>query len=194
MRINVIGLALLYTRWNNNKQWALYFRLRIEYTQYNHKVIRDLAVLLTLRNRSKRHSVLLYNLSPLAGSNSWTEQNSSNSICSLFVTMSLIIQIYDAANLELFLESDLNRGHLEYSHLEISHTDRFFFFFLIKRVEKGPTNLPSLLIQASKLPQMFGDFHFFSAVSEDLYKHGEDNTISTINLWISWIISLIINN
>ena len=69
--------------------------------------------------------------------------------------MSLIIQIYDAANLELFLENDLNRGHLEYSHLEISHTDRFFFFFLIKRMEKEPTNLPSLLIQASKLPQMF---------------------------------------
>lgn len=81
--------------------------------------------------------------------------------------MSLVIQIYDAANLELFLESDLKRGHLEYSHLAISHTDRFFFFFLIKRMEKEPTNLPSLLIQASKLPQMLGDFQFFSVVSED---------------------------
>ena len=72
--------------------------------------------------------------------------------------MSLIIQIYEGINSELFW-SDLNRGHF--------NSDRDFFLFLIKKVEKEPTNLLSLLIQANKLLQMFQDFHFFSAVLED---------------------------
>lgn len=110
-------------------------------------------------------------------------QNCSNLICSLFVTVSLIIQIYEGINSELFLESDLNRGHF--------NSDRDFFLSLIKKVEKEPTNLLSLLIQANKLLQMFQDFSAFLLCRfRGLYKHGEDNTISTINLWISWIISL----
>lgn len=79
--------------------------------------------------------------------------------------MSLIIQIYEGINSELFLESDLNRGHF--------NSDRDFFLSLIKKVEKEPTNLLSLLIQANKLLQMFQDFHFFSAVLEDFISMGK---------------------